>query len=214
MNLPRKPVGIDLDPMVIDQARQTGYYSELFTCNACQLPFAADTFALVFSNSSLEHVRGVVAALSEVRRVLKPGGILAFTVPTARFGQSLLRPRLLRMLRMRSQAEDAQEHILSDTDTYNRLTLDQWCELVLETGLRIVKSETFMPPPSIWLWESLHYIYTKPLVGVRLADLASRARGFHRVAMHLALQSAVHKGKQSSDGTQVAVAAMKPVHTA
>lgn len=45
------------------------------------LPYADSSFDLVVHSDSLEHVPNPVHALAECRRVLKPGGILAFTVP-------------------------------------------------------------------------------------------------------------------------------------
>jgi len=39
-----------------------------------RLPFDDDTFDFVYSNSVLEHVQNLASALSEIRRVLKPGG--------------------------------------------------------------------------------------------------------------------------------------------
>jgi SAM-dependent methyltransferase len=47
-----------------------------------QLPFADDRFDMVVHSDTLEHVRQPVRALSECRRVLRPGGSLCFTVPT------------------------------------------------------------------------------------------------------------------------------------
>ena len=48
------------------------------------LPFADGTFDLVVSTETLEHVRDVQLFLSEVRRVLEPGGLLAVTTPAHR----------------------------------------------------------------------------------------------------------------------------------
>ncbi|SCY42918.1 methyltransferase domain-containing protein [Rhizobium sp. NFACC06-2] len=45
------------------------------------LPYADETFDLVVHSDTLEHVDNPVKALSECRRVLKPGGLLAYTVP-------------------------------------------------------------------------------------------------------------------------------------
>src|SRR5688500_13891203 len=49
-----------------------------------QLPFADGTFDLVVCTETLEHVRDVQLLLSEVRRVLSPGGRLAVTTPAHR----------------------------------------------------------------------------------------------------------------------------------
>jgi SAM-dependent methyltransferase len=46
-----------------------------------QLPFPDDVFDLVVHSDTLEHVQHPVRGLSECRRVLRPGGYCAFTVP-------------------------------------------------------------------------------------------------------------------------------------
>lgn len=45
------------------------------------LPFPDETFDLVVHSDTLEHVRHPVRGLSECKRILKPGGFCAFTVP-------------------------------------------------------------------------------------------------------------------------------------
>jgi SAM-dependent methyltransferase len=46
------------------------------------LPFADSAFDLVLCAETIEHVRDVQLLLSEVRRVLRPGGELALTTPS------------------------------------------------------------------------------------------------------------------------------------
>ena len=53
------------------------------------LPFADGAFDLVLCAETIEHVRDVQLFLSEIRRVLRPGGTLAVTTPAAR---PLIRP--------------------------------------------------------------------------------------------------------------------------
>jgi SAM-dependent methyltransferase len=53
------------------------------------LPFGDGEFDLVLCAETIEHVRDVQLLLSEVRRVLKPGGTLALTTPASR---ALMRP--------------------------------------------------------------------------------------------------------------------------
>ena len=45
------------------------------------LPFDDGAFDLVLCSETIEHVRDVQLLLSEVRRVLRPGGVLALTTP-------------------------------------------------------------------------------------------------------------------------------------
>jgi len=48
-----------------------------------RLPFADATFDFVYSNSVLEHVEDLDAALAEIQRVLKPGGVSLHLFPPA-----------------------------------------------------------------------------------------------------------------------------------
>jgi SAM-dependent methyltransferase len=51
--------------------------------DATALPFPDDCFDKVITSEVLEHIPNDVAALSELVRVLKPGGVLAATVPSS-----------------------------------------------------------------------------------------------------------------------------------
>ena len=77
-------VGLDLSTEMLrrfrDQPRARGH----FHCtrgDLTQLPFAARSFDLVFSNLALHWATDFVQALNEIRRVLNPEGMVLFTVP-------------------------------------------------------------------------------------------------------------------------------------
>ncbi len=61
----------------IDGDRVTG----VLRGDATKLPFADDSFDKVITSEVLEHVQDDVAAISEMVRVLRPGGMFAATVP-------------------------------------------------------------------------------------------------------------------------------------
>ncbi|MGJ3240970.1 MAG: class I SAM-dependent methyltransferase [Anaerolineae bacterium] len=67
------------DGMLADQRKFLGTLAERMryqTVNAVEIPFANDHFDLVVANHMLYHVPDRARALAEVRRVLKPKGVL------------------------------------------------------------------------------------------------------------------------------------------
>jgi len=51
-------------------------------CDARRLPFASSTFDFIFSSSVLEHVADCQAALGEMSRCLRPGGVMLHIMPS------------------------------------------------------------------------------------------------------------------------------------
>jgi ubiquinone/menaquinone biosynthesis C-methylase UbiE len=77
-------VGADVSQIALDRARTRLPDAELVLIEPDEpLPFADNVFDLVTCIETLEHVRDVQLALSEIRRVLRPGGRLAMTTPAA-----------------------------------------------------------------------------------------------------------------------------------
>jgi SAM-dependent methyltransferase len=77
-------VGIDRSVMASRAAAASGRYGHVVAADLHALPFRARLFAGAHCNSTLEHVEHPDAVLREAARVLRPGGILALTVPTPR----------------------------------------------------------------------------------------------------------------------------------
>jgi SAM-dependent methyltransferase len=59
------------------------------TCDAEALPFETDSFDLVFGHAVLHHIPDLTQAFREFRRVLKPGGVVAFCGEPSRTGDRL-----------------------------------------------------------------------------------------------------------------------------
>ncbi|MEO8076725.1 MAG: methyltransferase domain-containing protein, partial [Acidobacteriota bacterium] len=76
--------GVDLSSSAIALARQNfdqqGLTAELREADGERLPFAADTFDLVYAHGVVQYTSGPQGLVDECRRVLKPGGEAVFQV--------------------------------------------------------------------------------------------------------------------------------------
>jgi SAM-dependent methyltransferase len=80
-------IGAELEWAVIKKAQANIGHLDvpLHNANIYHLPYADNTFDAVILSEILEHIDDDVAGLREAYRVLKPGGIVAITVPNAHY---------------------------------------------------------------------------------------------------------------------------------
>ena len=81
-------IGAELDWEVMQKAKRNvgGLHGvQLHTANIYSLPYPDNIFDAVILSEVLEHLQDDVAGLREAYRVLKPGGVVAITVPNANY---------------------------------------------------------------------------------------------------------------------------------
>jgi ubiquinone/menaquinone biosynthesis C-methylase UbiE len=84
--------GADVSQVALDRAKSRLPDARLVLVEPDEpLPFADNEFDLVSCIETIEHVRDVQLELSEIRRVLRPGGRLALTTPIASRWRVLVR---------------------------------------------------------------------------------------------------------------------------
>jgi SAM-dependent methyltransferase len=78
---PGRVVGVDVAESIVDQARRDAATNhpnvEFQTADVYELGFESDTFDIVHAHQVLQHLDDPVAALREMRRVCRPGGVVA-----------------------------------------------------------------------------------------------------------------------------------------
>jgi Methylase involved in ubiquinone/menaquinone biosynthesis len=75
-----------MNEAAIKQAQRLARHEQLDVCDAGKrLPYVDEHFDLVFDNSALEHIPDLKKSLSEISRILRPGGIFAFNVLNHRY---------------------------------------------------------------------------------------------------------------------------------
>jgi ubiquinone/menaquinone biosynthesis C-methylase UbiE len=103
----RTAKGIDLSPGMLQRARDRGL--DVREGSATALPFADDTFDVAYSFKVLSHVPQLDVALSEMVRVVRPGGHLVFDI----YNRHSLRYLIKRVFGPRSTSKQFDEHAIS-----------------------------------------------------------------------------------------------------
>src|SRR5205085_4903877 len=89
----RSAVATDISQGMLDELAASAERLELpvdtARCEASELPFEDDSFDLVFGHAVLHHLPDLDGAFDEFRRVLRPGGRLAFCGEPSKHGDRL-----------------------------------------------------------------------------------------------------------------------------
>ncbi len=123
---------LDVSERMLEKAAKQGalFRKPLAVCGDIEsLPFADNSFELVFSNLAMQWCNDVSAVLAEFKRVLKPGGLLVFTT----FG-----PDTLKELRASWQKVDEAVHVNAFLDMHDigdALLQNGYAEPVMEAEL-------------------------------------------------------------------------------
>ncbi len=149
----RIDVGLDLHMESLESAK--GKYDLLTRADATAMPFGDESFNTVLSVCALEHIPDIEGALREVGRVLKPGGELLFSVPSVRFGDMLLKTRLLRMLGLNAAADRHVEKKNRKSTHFNVYDLARWEKLLGGAGLRVAAHEYCLSATTMLIWSAM-----------------------------------------------------------
>jgi len=88
-----RAVATDVSPGMLaalgERAAELGLEVETVRCEAAALPFEDGSFDLVLGHAVLHHVPDLETAFGEFRRVLRPGGHVAFCGEPSRYGDRL-----------------------------------------------------------------------------------------------------------------------------
>ena len=162
--------GCDLNAAVIELARQRGQYQRLDVCDvSVKLPYEDGAFDLVFNNSGLEHVKNLAAALSEVARVLAPGGTLAFNVLNHRYFEWW------------PLDQNAETGYRDWQPFFHALNIEEWRSLLADAGLKITSVEGYFEKKAARTLARLDHDFSAVALAQRKIPLVSLYNKFPRL---------------------------------
>lgn len=149
-------VGLDLPVSRIDEAVATHVYQAVRTYDGTHIPFDDGYFGSVISNCVLEHVENLQRVVSEVARVMRPGGLFVTSVMADRWeeyqlGARVLGDRYRRFMRAR------QEH-------RNLLSRAEWDGAFRQAGFEVERATGYLSPRTALYLDAMHYLSVPALV--------------------------------------------------
>jgi ubiquinone/menaquinone biosynthesis C-methylase UbiE len=142
--------GCDLSLDTLKEARERTQYHHIACADVTKgVPFRNSSFRTVVSNSSLEHLSDISAALREIARVLKPGGKVYAT-----FGSNFAYEWCCVGHRARKRYLDFQP-------VYNYFSLQEWKERMSLVGLEVVAHRYYLSKAATRLVCFLDYHFSR-----------------------------------------------------
>ena len=77
-------IGIDLTFNLLQSFKKDGYCVKLINADTSKLPFASNTFDLVYAVRVLQYIDNIYELLYEFKRIIKPGGNLTIIQPNSK----------------------------------------------------------------------------------------------------------------------------------
>lgn len=168
---PGNVTGIDLEESQLELARanaaKLGLANVKFErCDVYELPYRETLFDAVFSHAMLEHMRDPLAVLKEMRRVLKPGGLVG--IRCIDLGATLIAPADPTLTKAHDIWTKYREHCGGDPFMGRRLRA-----LLREAGfaktIGTASSETWGTPERA---QSFMSVLIEEFTGPRIAEAA------------------------------------------
>jgi SAM-dependent methyltransferase len=178
-------VAVEPDAARLRRARASGL-ARAVRADARALPLTAGAFGSVLANSVLNAIPDSPdACLSEVDRVLVPGGTFVLTLPTAGVDRTRLGPRVLRALGARGAAERLRERVNRRLDVLQVRDEAGWLSALERGGFRVERVLRYFTPRQA-AWTNLLSLHAfRVFAPLRLLGAGSVSRLAARVEARL-----------------------------
>ncbi len=144
-------IGLDLktNPRVKESKKRT-IYKKIICYDGHTIPIPNDSVQTIISNCVFEHIPDIKKSLSEIHRILKPGGYLLTSVMTSKWSDNMFGTRIFGK-KYAQWMNKKQEH-------HSLLSEKQWLNLFKEHHLKVTKKVGYLNKQQSQYLDILHYI--------------------------------------------------------
>lgn len=154
---PLRVYGLDLDPGLAARAAARAVFKAGVAADARCQPFRSGVFGSVVAICVLEHIARAEAVLGEVRRILKNGGIFAFSVPT---------PHMLAVGAGMHSGDPGYVARFNERVQHQTVwSAETWQGALHSAGLEVEEVCGFMPPDAAEAWFAAYDWVVRPIPG-------------------------------------------------
>ena len=160
--------GIDLDERSIQEAQLRKAHGIVVRASATAIPAGDGAFATVVSNCVVEHIPDLAGTLSEVKRVLRPGGLFAFGVPSHRFADLLLGSTLLHEVGLDRLGDRYGRWFNTHSRHFHTYHPNTWLRLLDAHGFGDIQWQYYMNAAGHRAFDVAHYVSVPNLLAYKL----------------------------------------------
>lgn len=153
-------VGLDVADSRMNEAQKLNVYKKLVAYDGKIFPFKTNSFATIVSNCVLEHVSSLSEVISEMYRVLKPGGKAIISVMAKPWEENLVGSLFLGNS-YKQYMRDKQVHL-------NLFTLEDWKKAFKKPGFKVEIVTGYLDPQACKLIDIAHYLSIPSLITYKL----------------------------------------------
>lgn len=137
--------GLDPNKRELICAKNSNAYENLICAYGNKIPLKDNSVGTVFSNSVLEHIKDLRPVFEEIYRVLKPGGLFVFTVPSERFDSYSNLNIMFEKLNLGIIAKKYRIFYNYFWRHYNFMSKDDWVKWVTSYGFNLNNAFSYNP---------------------------------------------------------------------
>lgn len=152
----------------LTEARERAAHQVLAQAEGAAMPYAQETFGTVVSNSVLEHIPELTPVLSEVARVLRPGGWFHFCVPGENFLPYLAGGQALDWVGLSALGDGYRELFNRISRHYHCDSPHLWEQRLEVAGLELVRFWSYFSRRALRALEIGHYLGLPSLFSKKL----------------------------------------------